>query len=69
MNAIDTIQSPTASSAQVIWGAKAIAAAIGRTEKATFSVLESGKLPGAKKIKGAWAFNPAVFFASFEQVA
>jgi hypothetical protein len=64
-----SVSTPIQSSATVIWGAKAIAEAIGRTEKATFAVLESGKLVGAKKIKGKWAFNPAVFYASFEQVA
>jgi hypothetical protein len=50
---------------EIIWGAAAIAKTIGRTEKATFAMLESGKLPGAKKIGGRWCFNPEVFFAIF----
>jgi hypothetical protein len=63
------IQAADASSSEIVWGAKAIAAAIGRTEKATFAVLEAGKLAGAKKIKGRWAFKPAVFHASFDEAA
>lgn len=62
----------TATSAQstdVIWGARNIGIAIGRTEKATFAMLESGKLPGARKVAGRWAFNPKVFFAAFDEVA
>jgi hypothetical protein len=68
---VPAVNSPAAntSGTEVIWGAKAIAVAIGRTEKATFAVLESGKLVGAKKIKGKWAFSPAVFHASFEAAA
>jgi len=57
------------SKSEIVWGAKAIATAIGRTEKSTFALLESGKLAGAKKIKGKWCFAPAVFFASFDEAA
>jgi hypothetical protein len=55
--------------AQLLWGARAIAAAIGRTEKATFAMLEQGKLAGARKVGGRWAFNPAVFIKSFDEAA
>jgi hypothetical protein len=58
-----------ASSDQVIWGARAIGKAIGRSEKAAFAMLEQGKLPGARKVAGRWAFNPAVFFAAFDEAA
>jgi hypothetical protein len=51
--------------AQIVWGAREIAKVIGRTEKQTFFMLEQGKLPGARKVAGRWAFNPDVFFASF----
>jgi hypothetical protein len=54
---------------QVIWGARAIGQAIGRTEKATFAMLEAGKLPGARKVAGRWAFKPAAFLASFDAAA
>ena len=54
---------------QIIWGAEAIAEAIGRSEQATFKALQEGKIPGAQKIAGRWAFNPRVFFASFEKAA
>jgi hypothetical protein len=54
---------------QVIWGARAIGKAIGRSEKAAFAMLERGKLPGARKVAGRWALNPAVFFAAFHEAA
>jgi hypothetical protein len=53
----------------VIWGAKAIASYFRRTEKATYAALESGKVPGARKIGGKWALNPRVFHAAFESAA
>lgn len=46
---------------EVVWGARAIAKAINRSEKATYWMLESGTLPGAKKVAGRWCFSPAVF--------
>lgn len=52
---------------QIVWGAKAIAEIIGRPVKATFAALETGKIPGAKKIAGRWGINPRVFFAAFEK--
>jgi hypothetical protein len=58
-----------APSAEIVWGARAIAATIGRTEKSTFAMLEAGKIPGARKVAGRWAFNPKVFFAAFDEVA
>jgi hypothetical protein len=64
-----TNQNQTVAGDQVIWGARAIGEAIGRTEKATFAMLEQKKLPGARKVAGRWALNPAVFFASFNETA
>jgi len=40
----------------LIWGAAAIAQAIGRTERQTFHLLESGALP-ARKIGGRWCVH------------
>ena len=57
------------SNQEIIWGCKAIAATIGRSEKSTFAALEQNKIPGAKKIAGRWALNPRVFFAAFETAA
>jgi hypothetical protein len=37
----------------LIWGAQAIAEAIGRTERITFHLLEKGEIP-AKKVGGRW---------------
>jgi hypothetical protein len=62
-------QNQTAASDQVIWGARAIGKAIGRSEKAAFVMLEQGKLNGARKVAGRWAFNPKIFFATFDDAA
>ena len=51
---------------QLVWGAPAIAARINRTERATYHMLESGQLPGAKKVAGRWCFDPAAFYASLD---
>jgi hypothetical protein len=50
----------------IVWGAKAIGDVIGRSESATFSALERGQVPGAKKVAGRWL---KVFFAAFEAAA
>lgn len=52
---------------RIVWGAKDIAKAIGRSEKAVFAMLERGQCPGAKKIGGRWGLNLRVFIASFEE--
>ena len=54
---------------QVIWGARKIAPHLGRSEKGAFHALESGRVPGARKVAGRWALNLRVFRASFESVA
>jgi hypothetical protein len=65
-----TLNQPiTAPADQIVWGARAIGKAIGRSEKAAFQMLEAGKLPGARKVAGRWAFNPKVFFAAFDEAA
>jgi len=46
-----TIDETTAS--DVIWGAEAIAKAMGQTERATYHLLASGLVP-AKRIGGRW---------------
>lgn len=53
----------------IVWGAEAIAPYLGRTTKGAFGALESGKVPGAKKIAGRWGLNLKVFLASFENQA
>jgi hypothetical protein len=64
---MSTINQPITS--EVIWGARAIGQAIGRTEKAAFAMLEAGSLPGARKVAGRWAFNLKVFHAAFDEAA
>jgi hypothetical protein len=54
---------------EIIHGANAIAPYLGRTVKGAFGALESGKVPGAKKIAGRWALNLQVYFAAFEKAA
>ncbi|MCK1619561.1 hypothetical protein IVA96_23890 [Bradyrhizobium sp. 159] len=50
----------------LIWGAAAIGRVIGRTEKGAFHALESGRVPGAKKIAGRWGMHVPTFLASFQ---
>jgi hypothetical protein len=57
-------QTESAIGPRIVWGAPAIAAAINRPLRATYHMLESGRLPGAKKIAGRWCFTPAAFFES-----
>lgn len=54
---------------EIIWGARNIAPHLGRSEKGAFHALESGKVPGARKIAGRWGLNMRVFRASFEAIA
>lgn len=51
----------TETALDIVWGCKAIAKAIGRTERATFHMLEKGTLPGARKVAGRWCFSPGLF--------
>jgi hypothetical protein len=44
----------------ILWGAPAIAAAIGKSTRATYHLLEHGRLP-AKKIGGQWVMSRAAF--------
>jgi hypothetical protein len=69
MTAINQNQPSTAPGDQIVWGAREIGKAIGRSEKAAFIMLEQGKLARARKVAGRWAFNPAVFFATFDGAA
>ncbi|EPE98445.1 hypothetical protein [Rhizobium grahamii] len=41
----------------LIWGAEAIAKAIGKTKRATFHLLENGDLAPARKIGGRWVVD------------
>jgi hypothetical protein len=64
-----TTQNQTAAAPDIVWGAEAIAPHLGRTVKGAFGALESGKVPGARKIAGRWALNLRVYFAAFETAA
>ena len=49
---------------QLLWGAREISAAIGRSLRATFAMLEGGHLP-AKKVGGRWVANRADLVKAF----
>lgn len=42
---------------EVIWGVPAIAKAIGRTDRATYHLLDQGALAGARKVGGRWCIT------------
>jgi hypothetical protein len=56
-------------STEYVGGAKAIAEYIQRSEKGAFHALESGRVPGAKKIAGRWILHIPTYRAAFETVA
>lgn len=56
---------PEPENLDLIWGAAAIAAAIGRTRRATFHMLESGDLPG-RRIGHRWVISRKVLREHFE---
>jgi hypothetical protein len=45
---------------QMFWGAKAIGAALNLTERQTFSKLEAGLIPGARKFGRNWGVSGVV---------
>jgi hypothetical protein len=51
---------------EIVHGAEAIAPHLGRSTKGAYGALESGRVPGARKIAGKWALNLSVYYASFE---
>lgn len=55
-----------AAPADLVWGAKAIGAYLGRSEKAAFQMLEQSRVPGAKKVAGRWGMHVPTFLASFQ---
>ncbi len=57
---------PPADSMNLLWGASAIAAFIGKTERATFHLLERGYLPGARKLGNQWVISKDALRALFE---
>lgn len=55
----------------LIWGVRAISLEINRTERQTFHLLETGRLP-AKKVGGRWCSRRTVlgqFFGNVGEVA
>lgn len=50
----------------VIWGAAAIAKAIGRSRRQTFHLLNKGELKGAVKRGGRWCITRNALLSNFE---
>jgi len=49
----------------LLWGASAIAAAIGKTERAVYHMLEQGRLP-ARKVGASWVASREALRRHFE---
>ncbi|NEH85294.1 helix-turn-helix domain-containing protein [Rhizobium leguminosarum bv. trifolii] len=58
----------TNASIDLIWGAEAIAKAIGRSPRAVFYMLDNGELP-AKKVGGRWVIERSKLIAFFMEAA
>ena len=56
---------PMAEPLDLIWGAAAIAALLGRTTKATLHMLERGQIP-ARKVGARWCANRKALREFFE---
>ncbi|WP_164777801.1 helix-turn-helix domain-containing protein [Sinorhizobium meliloti] len=55
-------------SMDLIWGAAEIAKLIGRSQRATFHMLDSGELP-AKKVGGRWVAERGTLVRFFMETA
>jgi hypothetical protein len=51
---------------EIIWGAKAIGALIGLSERKTFHLLETGQIKGAKKFGRRWCITRQNLMANFD---
>lgn len=52
----------------LLWGAAAIAAFLGRTRRQTFGMLEAGELP-ARKVGARWVASRKKLREHFEEIA
>lgn len=62
-----TITNEPAADLNMIWGARAIGKEINRNERVTFGLLESGQIPGAKKVGGRWCIAASRLREFFER--
>lgn len=53
----------------LLWGARAIAKALGVTERACYHMLESGDLPVARQVGSRWVASRKALEAFFAEVA
>ena len=59
------MNSPAPDTLDLIWGAAAIAAALGRTARSVYHLLEAGELP-ARKVGGRWVASREALRQHFE---
>ncbi|RUT32625.1 DNA-binding protein [Arsenicitalea aurantiaca] len=52
----------------LLWGAEAIAAFLGRTKRSVFHMLEKNEIP-ARKVSGRWVASKRALIAYFEETA
>jgi hypothetical protein len=60
--------SDTSDSLDLVWGCKAIAKVIGRTERATYHMLETGELPCCRQVGQRWVASRKALEAFFFEV-
>lgn len=53
---------------ELIWGADAIASEIGLERRQAYNLLETGALPGAKKVGRRWVISRRRLWATFNPV-
>jgi hypothetical protein len=63
----ETRNVPSTENPEFVWGAAAIGPIIGRSEKGAFHALESGRVPGAKKVAGRWGLHVPTFRNHFTE--
>lgn len=59
------MQPDTADKLDLVWGAAAIAALIGKTPRATFHILEQGQIP-CRKVGAQWVASRKALVQHFE---
>jgi hypothetical protein len=54
---------------ELVWGAAEIGKVINRSPRQTFHLLESGLIPGARKLGGQWVASKRVLLRPFLEVS
>lgn len=56
----------SASNLDLVWSVRSIASVIRRSERQTYNLLETGRLPPARKVGGRWCASRAALKRFFE---